>query len=216
MLEEEKNEEVRSVKQVYLTRGITIDEVKAVLHYPHLTDRDRAFFRAIYETFYRPEELLSCHIEDYDKDTGEIPTRFTKRKYNPRSNRTYVEEPKQMKVSPTTMKLLRSVIRNRKKGRIFMASKRRFQQVITEVADKLGIQKVTHITATGRKYHLVSLKALREAGERHHDHNGGDRELSAKAAQHSLRVKEKYYKKLDWVEMHQSMKKHHPAFRGEV
>ena len=217
MRSEENKTNIRSVnQQVFLTRGMTIEEVRTVLHYPGLIDRDRAFFRASYETFYRPEELLSCHVEDYNRVSGEIPTRFQKRKYNPKTQKTYAEDPKQMRASPTTMKLLKTVIGNRKKGPIFTISKRRFQKVITDIAEKLGIQRITHITPTGRKYHLVCLKALREAGERHHDIEGGDRELSAKAAQHSLNVKERHYKKFDWEEMAKSVRKHHPAFRGDV
>ncbi len=41
--------------------------------------------------------------------------------------------------------------------------------------------------------------ALREAGERHHDNNGGSRKLSAVAAGHTMVIKEKHYEKVGRV-----------------
>jgi len=39
--------------------------------------------------------------------------------------------------------------------------------------------------SNGKEYHLVTLMALREAGKRHHDLNGGDPDVSVKAAGHN-------------------------------
>ena len=66
------NEEI-----VYLDRGMTVEEVQALLTAP-MPDRQRAFFRAIYETFYRANELLQCDIQDYDRHTGELTAIHTK------------------------------------------------------------------------------------------------------------------------------------------
>jgi hypothetical protein len=65
----------------------------------------------------------------------------------------------------------------------------------------------------GKEYHLVTLKALREAGERHCDLAGADSDVTARGAQHSAIVKEKYYKKAGWDEVQQQIRKFHPAFK---
>ena len=67
----------------------------------------------------------------------------------------------------------------------------------------------------GQRYHLVTLKGLREAGERHTDLAGADSSITARLAQHSQIVKEKHYKKSGWEEIHQQIRKHHPAFKEE-
>lgn len=202
----------------YFERGMTQDEVRILLT-AQMGDRERAYYRALYETFYRAQELLKCDIEDYNNKTGELVARHTKRKYNPRTKETITEPPKHMIISPVTMRLFSKVIRHRKKGPIFINRKgtrlsiRYLQQHIGDLALSLGIQKTTHITTTERMYSLVTLKALRVAGERHTDLGGADYETTAKAAQHSLRVKEKHYKKTPWVEIQETIRRHHPAFK---
>jgi hypothetical protein len=47
---------------------MTIEEVQKLLTSP-MPDRERAFFRAIYETFFRANEILQCNIEDYNRQT---------------------------------------------------------------------------------------------------------------------------------------------------
>ena len=202
----------------FLDRGMTTDEVKTLLQAP-MPDRERAFLRGIYETFYRPNELLQCNIENYNRKTGELTAIHTKNKYNPKTKQYIKSPPKHMLISPTTQLLFKNVISNRKKGPIFInkAGKRisitYFQVFIHELATRIGIQQVTHITKTGKKYHLVTLKALRESGERHCDLEGMDSEVSAKAAQHSAIVKEKHYKKAGWEEIQDQIKRFHPAFQ---
>jgi hypothetical protein len=58
----------------------------------------------------------------------------------------------------------------------------------------------------------MTLMALREAGERHHDLNGGDPDVSAKAAGHSKETKARYYRKVSYEEAQESYVKHHPSF----
>ncbi len=62
-------------------------------------------------------------------------------------------------------------------------------------------------------YKLVTLMALREAGERHHDQEGGDPAISAKAAGHTMAIKQKYYSKGSFEEAQASFEKYHPAFK---
>jgi integrase len=201
-------------------RGMTESEVQTLLTAP-MPDRERAYFRAIYDTFYRAQELLRCNIEDYNKETGELIALHTKNKYNPRTRKYIKSPPKHGIISKPTRLLFKSIIGNRKKGPIFINRKGRrvsvthFQIYINDLASKLGIQKITHITPSGKEYHLVTLKALREAGERHMDLRGADKDTTARASQHSALVKEKYYKKSGWEEFQEQQKKYHPAFQEE-
>jgi site-specific recombinase XerD len=218
MSEVVKQDENRSVK--YLDRGMMVEEVQALLTAP-MENRERAFFRAIYETFYRANELLQCDIEDYNKNTGELIARHTKNKYNPQTKQHVKSPPKHMILSKPTQMLFKRIIGNRKKGAIFLnkkgerLTKTHFQVVINEIATSVGIQKVTHITETGKEYHLATIKALREAGERHCDLAGADSDVTARGAQHSAIVKEKHYKKAGWEEIQEQVKKYHPAFRED-
>jgi len=59
---------------------MTKDEVNILLTAP-MGDKECAFFRAVYDTFYRVQELLKCNIEEYDKVTGELIALHTKNKY---------------------------------------------------------------------------------------------------------------------------------------
>ena len=201
-----------------LDRGMTVEEVQKLLTAPML-NRERAFFRAIYETFYRANELLQCNIEDYNRKTGELIARHTKNKYNPKTKKYIKSPPKHMILSKPTRLLFKKILGNRKKGAIFVnkdgkrLTKTWFQVFIDEIATSIGIQKVTHVTPSGKEYHLVTLKALREAGERHTDLAGADSEITARGAQHSAIVKEKHYKKAGWEEIQEQVRKYHPAFQ---
>lgn len=213
----EKSDRNRSIK--LLDRGMTIQEVETLLTAP-MSNRERAYFRAIYETFYRANELLQCNIEDYNKNTGELIAMHTKNKYNPWTKQYIKSPPKHMVLSQPTQMLFKRIIGNRKKGPIFINSqgkrltKTHFQVIINEIATSVGIQKVVQKTLTGKEYHLVTLKALREAGERHCDLAGADSDVTARGAQHSAIVKERHYKKAGWEEVQEQVKKFHPAFNN--
>jgi len=215
MEEISKSDDRRSIK---LDRGMTIEEVQKLLTAP-MGNKERAFFRAIYETFYRANELLQCNIEDYNRDTGELISLHTKNKYNPKTKQYIKSPPKHMVISQPTQILFKRIICNRKKGPIFINRKGKrltktyLQMYINTISRGIGIQKVSQITPTGKEYHLITLKALREAGERHCDLAGADYQVTAKGAQHSAIVKEKYYKKTAWEEIQQQVKKYHPSFR---
>ena len=194
------------------------DEVHKLLVAP-MGNRERAFFCAIYETWFRVNELLQCNIEDYNRQTGELTALHTKNKYIRKTNQHIKSPPKHMILSKSTRLLFKTIIGNRKKGAIFInrqgnrLSKTHFQVYISDLATRIGIQKVTHTVPSGKDYHLVILKALREAGERHSDLAGADSDVTARGAQHSAIVKEKYYKKAGWDEIQQQVKKYHPSFQ---
>jgi hypothetical protein len=99
--------------------------------------------------------------------------------------------------------MLRHYLGNRKKGYVFINERtgnrltdRNFEKEIDKWAKLLNIQKLQPFKPSGKNYHLVTLMALREAGERHHDLNGGDPDVSTKAAGHSKETKARYYKKV--------------------
>ena len=115
--------------------------------------------------------------------------------------------------------MLRNYVSNRKKGHIFINEKtgkrltlRHFEKEIDKWARLLNIQKLQSIKPSGKNYRLVTLMVLREAGERHHDLNGGDPDVSAKAAWHSKETKARYYKKVSYEEAQESFGRYHPAF----
>jgi len=199
---------------------MTVEEVQTLLTAP-MGDRERAFFRAIYDTWFRAQELLQCNIEDYNRATGELTCLKPKSKYIRTQKKVIQSPPKHMMLSKSTRLLFKKIIGNRKKGPIFINRKGQrcsityFQMYINDVATKLGIQKVTHITPTGKEYHLVTIQALRESGERHTDLAGADSDVTARGAQHSAVVKEKYYKRAGWEEIQEQIRKYHPAFREE-
>ena len=205
-----------------LNRGMTVDEVQKLLT-ASMSDRERAFLRAIYETWFRANELLQCNIEDYNKSTGELTALHTKNKYNPKTKAYIKSPPKHMILSKPTQLLFKRIIGNRKKGAIFINRQGQrlsitFLQVfINDLATCIGIQQTTKITPGGkygkRPQNLVTLKALREAGERHCDLAGADSEVTARGAQHSALVKEQYYKKAGWEEIQNQVRKYHPAFQ---
>lgn len=198
---------------------MTVDEVQKLLTAP-MDNRERAFYRTVYDTFFRAQELLKCDIEDYNRQTGELIARHTKTKYNPNTKQYIKSPPKHAIISKPTQLLFKKIIGNRKKGPIFINNQGKrlsvtyLQVYINEIATSIGIQKITHITPAGQEYHLVTLKALREAGERHTDLAGADSEVTARLAQHSAVVKEKYYKKAGWEEVQEQIRKYHPAFKG--
>ena len=220
MKEKQQNDKSTSIK--YLDRGMNTQEVKTLLTAP-MGDRERAFFRAIYDTFYRANELLQCNIEDYNRLSGEITCLKPKSKYSRQTKKTYQPPPKHMILSKPTRLLFKSIIGNRKKGPIFINRRGQrlsitFLQVfINDLAQRIGIQQTAKITAGGkygkRTQNLVTIKSLREAGERHCDLKGADSDVTARGAQHSAIVKEKHYKKAGWEEIQQQVRRFHPAFQ---
>lgn len=217
-----KSSQKDETSTIKLDRGMSEMEVDTLMKSP-MGDKERGFFRAIYETTFRANELLQCNIQDYDKKTGELTCLKPKSKYNRRTQSTYQPPPKHCNVSKSTQLLFKRIIGNRKKGAIFVNRRNGnriaityFQMYLYDVATRIGIQKTTKITycmRRPRKQHLVTLQGLREAGERHMDLRGADQNVTARAAQHSAVVKEKYYKKSSWEEFQQQQRKYHPAFQ---
>lgn len=204
-----------------IDRGLTVEECKALCTSPLIPIREKAFFRIIYETGLRPMEALNMLIENFNKETGELVALRTKGKKNRYMPRT-IAKPRHVYVSPNTSLMLKTVVSNRKKGYIFEGengygyplTKRFMQHQIDKYARLLSIQKLRQYSEDGRELPLITLMALRKAGERHHDANGGDSSLSAQASGHTMKTKVKYYQnEFDWEEVHRSYLENHPAFR---
>ncbi len=205
--------------RIILDRGMNKEECRAICTSPQIPLRERLFFRAIYETTSRPREVLGAQIEIWNRNTGEITFPKTKSKYNRWSKKFIPGSPKTMMLTQNTNAMLRHYVGNRKKGYIFINDRtgkrltlRHFEKAVDKWARLLNIQKLQSIKPSGKKYRLITLIGLREAGERHHDLNGGDPDVSAKAAGHSMQTKAKYYKKVSYEEAQESFAKHHPAF----
>jgi integrase len=202
-----------------INRGMTTDECKILCTSSIIPVREKTFFRLIYETQLRPFEALNLRIENLNKQTGEIVALRTKGKHNRWSGETY-ELPRHVFVTPNTLEMLKTVISNRKRGYIFDGrvegkpiSKRYMQEQIDKYARLLSIQQLKRYTVDGKEIPLVTLMALRKAGERHHDANGGDASLSAQSSGHSMRTKVQYYQnEVDWEAVHKSYMVNHPAF----
>lgn len=204
---------------IILDRGMNKEECRAICTSPQIPLRERLFFRMIYETTSRPIEVLETEIGLWGRNALEITLPKTKSKFNRWAKKFIPGLPKTMKLTQNTNEMLRHYIGNRKKGYIFInegTSKRltlrHFEKQVDKWAVLLNIQRLQSIKASGKKYHLVTLMALREAGERHHDIAGGDPDVSAKAAGHSKETKARYYKKVSYEEAQESYAKHHPAF----
>jgi len=221
---QQKSKEIGNRNNVLTTaplinRGMTTDECKILCTSPLIPIREKVFFRVIYETELRPFEALNLRIENLNKATGEVVAIRTKGKHNRWSGETY-ELPRHVFVTPNTLEMLKTVISNRKKGYIFEGrvegkhiSKRYMQEQIDKYARLLSIQQVKRYTVDCKEIPLVTLMALRKAGERHHDANGGDASLSAQASGHSMRTKVQYYQnEVDWEAVHKSYMVNHPAF----
>lgn len=201
-----------------IDRSLTVEECKTLCTSALIPIREKAYFRVIYETGLRPMEALNLRIENFNKETGELVALRTKGKKNRYMPQT-ISRPRHVYVSPNTSLMLKSIVSNRKKGYIFEGetgdplTKRFMQRQIDRYARLLSIQKLKRYSEDGRELPLITLMALRKAGERHHDANGGDPSLSAQASGHTMKTKVKYYQnEVDWESVHKSYQENHPAF----
>lgn len=214
-----------------IPRGMNVDECKILLTSPLVNLREKVYYRIVYQCQFRPFEALNLLIENWDREQRLITAVMVKRKTKPlkgsgKHKKEWLKpEPREGILSEITNEMLRKLIGNRKKGYIFVnrngekLSKTWFKQKINEHAKLLNIQKTITAVTVNRKgreinqiWHLITVMALREAGERHHDNAGGNPKLSAIASGHTMDVKNKYYGKPDFEEVHKSTEKYNPAF----
>jgi integrase len=222
---EQKHQGLRKTDQLLTTepilnQGTNLHECKIICTADIIPLREKAFFRVIYETQLRPSEALNLQIENWDRHQRTLTAVRVKQKWDRRNKRYLPAHPRTALLTENTNEMIRALVGNRKKGPIFVNKDREvmhhswFEKRINYYAKMLGIQKVKKYYLDGRTLKLVTLMALREAGERHHDNAGGSRKLSATASGHSMQVKQKHYEKVgdDFEQVHESYEKNHPAF----
>lgn len=200
-------------------RGMTPYECKVICTSPEIPLQKKVYFRIIYESLLRPFEVLYLRIEDWDRVQCLMTAHKVKQKYD-RKNQIYIPtRSRTARISEKTNMMLKMLVGNRKKGPIFITrsgqpfkDKRYMNKEIDKYARLLGVQLEFGETEAGRKIQLVTLMALRKAGERHHDNNGGSRKLSALMSGHTMKTKERHYDETDFEPVWVSMGKNHPAF----
>lgn len=220
-------------------RGLTVDECMALCNAPrklpanatrfqiwkHL--RDEILVRLLYETWARINELLEVTIPDIDFDHSAIHVTHPKGRGifkivdQKRVHIDTVYTQRWVFFSDYTRTLIIRYMDGRKKGHLIVNSRqkklstREAERIVNGYARIAGKQKTIGNTKNGRQIQLVTCKALREAGERHTDEAGGDRDATARIAGHTVRTKEAYYKKGNFEEDMKIVRRHHPLMRGK-
>ncbi len=220
-----------------LVRGLMLDECLRLSEQPrklppkatkfqlwkHL--RDEVLIRLLYETFARVSELLHVGIEDIDFEQRAIIITHPKGKAVfsvVDGKRKHVDtryEQRWVFFGDETRNLIIRYLAGRKKGHLITGHKgkklstRQAERIVDRYAGKAGIQNVIGYTRNGREVRLVTCKALREAGERHTDVAGADRDATARIAGHTVTTKERHYKKGNFEEDRKVVRGHHPLMR---
>ncbi len=215
-------------------RGLTLQECLALCEEPrklrlraskfqlwkHL--RDEILIRLLYETFARVSEFLHARIVDVDFEQCAIHITRPKGRAifkivdGKRAHVDTIFEQRWVFFSNRTRDLLIRYLEGRKRGYLIVTrrrkrmSSRQAERIVDHYARKAGIQKILGYTRNGREIRLVNCKALREAGERHTDVAGADRDATARIAGHTVRTKELHYKKGNFEEDRKVVRGHHP------
>lgn len=221
-------------------RGLTVDECLRLIQSPKNLPlsatkfqlwkrlRDEILLRLLYETWTRISELLEVKVEDIDFEQLAIHIKNPKGKAifklvdGKRKHINTVYPTRWVFLSDYTRNLIIRHLDGRKRGYLIVnnrskrLSTREAERIVDHNARISGIQKTIGRTSNGREIHLVSCKALREAGERHTDEAGGDRDATARIAGHTVRTKEAYYKRGNFEEDRKVVRNHHPLMREEL
>src|SRR5659263_589859 len=157
-----------------LHRGLNKEECKIICTSPTIPMREKAFFRLIYETQLRPFEVMNLEIENWDRNQKMVTAVRVKQKWDNKHKQHLPSVPRTAIITDSTNEMIRTLVSNRKKGKIFInkdggafTDLAWFKLQILHYATLLSIQKVKKHYVDGRPLHLVTLMALREAGERH-------------------------------------------------
>lgn len=222
-----------------IERGLTEKECIAVCKAPRRlppnatefriwkAGRDELLIRLLYEAFPRIGELIKADVVDVDFEENTLYIRHPKGKAvfkigdGGRVHVDTVHRERATHFSNYAKDLGIRHLRRRKRGPLIANSQgkrlsvRQAERIVDMHAKAAGMQKVVGHTKNGREIHLVTCKALREAGERHTDVAGADRDATARIAGHTVRTKEKYYKKGNFEEDRRIVREHHPLMRQE-
>ncbi len=222
-----------------MNRGLTLGECRALVEAPRKLStnatkfqiwkatRDELLIRLLYESWSRVRELIMVDVKDVDFDNCSIVIRHPKGravfkvKGGRRVHVDTVHQQRQVFFGQYTRDLMIRHLQRRRRGPLIVNSKRKrlstrqAERIVDRHARAAGIQKVIGYTKNGREIRLVSCKALRESGERHTDVAGADRDATARIAGHTVRTKEKHYKKGNFEEDRQIVRENHPLMRKE-
>lgn len=190
--------------------------------------RDELLIRLLYETFARVSELLNVDVRDIDLENCSILIRHPNGKAVFRienGRRVHVDtvyQQRQVFFGNYTRDIIIRYLQRRKRGPLIANSRRKrlstrqAERIVDRYAGEAGIQKVMGYNEKGREIRLVTCKSLREAGERHTDVAGADRDATARIAGHTVQTKEKYYKKGNFEEDRRIVREHHPLMKEEL
>ncbi|MCK4457449.1 MAG: tyrosine-type recombinase/integrase [Thermoplasmata archaeon] len=187
--------------------------------------RDEILIRMLYETFTRVSELL--HVRVSDIDFQQLSIRITRPKGKAvfrivGGKRTHIDTryvQRWVFFGDYTRDLIIRYLEGRKRGYLITTSRgkklstRQAERIVDQCAREAGIQMVVGHTKNGREIRMVTCRALREAGERHTDVAGADRDATARIAGHTVMTKEKHYKRGDFEEDRKVVRDHHPLMR---
>ena len=220
-------------------RGLTVEECLRICKAPRRLPanatkfqiwkgmRDELLIRLLYETWARVSELIKVDVRDADLENYTILIRHPKgtavfRIENGR--RVHVDtihRQRQVFFSDYARDLIVRYLQRRRRGQLIVngrkkrLSTRQAERIVDRYAKVAGMQRVVGHTKNGREIRLITCKALREAGERHTDTAGADRDATARVAGHTVRTKEKYYKKGNFEEDRRIVREHHPLMKEE-
>lgn len=221
------------------TRGLTVEEcmrlctasrrlpARATKFQIWKALRDEVLIRMLYETWARVSELLKVDIRDIDFDNCSIQIRHPKGRAvfrieeGKRVHVDTVHRQRQVFFGDYTRDLVIRYLQGRKRGPLITNSRkkrlstRQAERLVNRHARSAGTQKVIGYNKKGRENRLVTCKALREAGERHTDIAGADRDATARIAGHTVQTKEKYYKRGNFEEDRRIVRENHPLMKEE-
>ena len=220
-------------------RGLTLPECRDLVEAPRVlptnatkfqiwrASRDELLIRLLYESWARVRELIMVDVKDVDFDNCSILVRHPKGRAvfqiheGRRIHVDTVHRQRQVFFSDYTRDLMIRYLQRRKRGSLIANSRkkrlstRQAERVVDRHARSAGIQRVVGYNKKGREIRLVTCKALREAGERHTDVAGADRDATARIAGHTVRTKELYYKKGCYEEDRRIVRENHPLMRED-
>ena len=220
-------------------RGLTLPECRDLVEAPRVlptnatkfqiwrASRDELVIRLLYESWARVRELIMVDVKDVDFDNCSILVRHPKGRAvfqiheGRRIHVDTVHRQRQVFFSDYTRDLMIRYLQRRKRGPLIANSRkkrlstRQAERVVDRHARSAGIQRVVGYNRKSREIRLVTCKALREAGERHTDVAGADRDATARIAGHTVRTKERFYKKGNYEEDRRIVRENHPLMRED-
>ena len=103
-----------------LHRGLNKEECKIICTSPTIPMREKAFFRLIYETQLRPFEVMNLEIENWDRTQKMVTAVRVKQKWDNKHKKYLPSVPRTAIMTDSTNEMIRTLVSNRKRGKIFI------------------------------------------------------------------------------------------------